>query len=181
MRRSIATLGALIVGTLAFAAGGASGEPRTVAASCSASELSAVYVNTTGAMGSRDAEYGFKNTGARQCTLRGYPTVQMLTSAGAKLSTSLSHAATGAMGITLKSVSLAHGAVAYFDLHYASQTGFGTLKCPSSAALRLTAPGEMAGSVLHVTGGEIRPYGGSIPHLHCGIIEVTPVTAKRFQ
>jgi len=179
--RAIAALAVLCGGTLALTAFQAGAQLRTVAATCTAGELRVVYVNTTGAAGSRDAEYGFTNTGTASCTLRGYPTVQMLTSSGAKLSTTLSHAAAGAMGIPLKTVPLAHRAAAYFDVHYASQTGFGTLKCPTSAALRLTAPGQMAGTVLHGAGGEIQPYGGSIPHLHCGIVAVTPITGKRFQ
>jgi hypothetical protein len=178
-RMSVLALGAL--GGLALGAGIVHAQLRVATAACSASQLGVEYVNTTGAMGSRDGEYGFKNIGMHACTLSGYPDVQMLTHTGAKLKTLYGHAAPGAMGITLKTVSLAHAAVAYFDIHYASQTGFGNLSCPTSAALRLTAPGQMVGEVLHGKGGAIQPYGGSQTHLECGTVRVTPVTATRFQ
>lgn len=138
-------------------------------------------MSTTGAMGSRDAEYGFKNLSTHPCELTGYPRVRMLTKSGGALSTTEQHAP-GALGITTTQVTLGHNAVAYFDIHYASSTGYANLKCPPSAALKLTAPGDTTGLLLHGSAGRIQPYGGgSTLHLHCGIVHVTAVTAKRFQ
>jgi hypothetical protein len=148
---------------------------------CAVSQLSPVYVSSTGAAGSVDGEYGFESLSGRRCRLVGYPTVRMLTRPGAALSTTERHAARGAFGITAKPVSLDHGSVAYFGIHYAAATGFGNLKCPTSAALRLTAPGDATGLVLHGPGGRVRPFGGTTVHLHCGIVYVSPLTANRFQ
>jgi hypothetical protein len=146
---------------------------------CSAGQLAAVYVNATAGAGSRDAEYGFRNLG-RPCTLRGFPGVVMLAGSGAALPTTEQHAP-GAYGIPVTLVPLGHGAAAYFGVHYASQTGYDGLSCPTSAALRLTPPGTTGGLVVRGRGGTIQPYGGTIPHLHCGIVHVSPVGARRFQ
>jgi len=148
---------------------------------CSPGGLAAVYVDSSGAAGSDIVEYGFRNLTTRRCELTGYPAVQMLTTSGGKLSTTDEHAAAGAFGITIKPVPIAHNAVAYFGVVYASATGFANLSCPSSAALRLTPPGATTGLVLKGRGGRIQPYGGTTVHLQCGIVHVGPVTAKRFQ
>ena len=171
----------LATGALALGLPGSGAEAGVSVPLCSVTQLSPVYTNTTGAMGSRDGEYGFKNLGVRRCELKGYPTVQMLTKTGAPLSTTDRHAAPGAIGITARQVTLGQSSVAYFDIHYASSTGFDRLSCPTSAALRLSAPGETTGLVLHGGGGRIQPYGGTTVHLHCGIVFVTPVTRQRFQ
>lgn len=171
---------ALAVGALILALTGAMARASTSTPLCTARQLSAVYVDSSGAAGSIDGEYGFENTSTQRCEITGYPRVQMLKASGEKLSTT-EQLAPGAYGITVKPVLLAHKAIAYFGLHYAAQTGYGNLKCPTSAALRLTPPGPSVGLVLHGIGGKIQAYGGSIPHLHCGILEVSAVSAKRFQ
>jgi len=148
---------------------------------CSGGRLKAVYVRTTGAMGTVAGEYGFENTSASRCRLTGYPTAQLLTASGAKLASSSSHAAAGAFGITVKPVVLGRGAIAYFAVVYHSQTGFGRLTCPASAALELTAPGTSTGLVLKGPAGQIAAYSGSQVHLRCGLLRVSPVTAKPFQ
>jgi hypothetical protein len=165
-------------GAVAAVAVGAS--PAGAAGSqCSAGQLAAVYVDATAGAGSRDAEYGFRNLG-RPCTLSGFPGVVMLAGSGAVLPTTEQHAP-GAYGIAVRQVPLGRGAVAYFGVHYASQTGYDGLRCPTSAALRLTAPGTTAAPVVRGRGGMIQPYGGTIPHLRCGIVHVSPVGARRFQ
>jgi hypothetical protein len=171
--------GFAIVALAASALGGtaAYADPTS---SCSASALSAVYVDSTGAAGSVDREYGFKNRSTKSCDLRGYPTVEMLTSSDRLLSTTEVDAP-GAWGIAVKPISLAAGAVAYFGLHYAAATGYGNLRCPTSSALELTAPGTTRGTELHGRGGRIRPFGGTTTHLHCGIVHVSAITATRFQ
>jgi hypothetical protein len=148
---------------------------------CIGSQLSAVYINSTAAAGTPIGEYGFENLTARTCDLSGYPRVQMLTRTGAALPTTSQRTAKGAFGITATPVTLAKHAIAYFAVTYASQTGFGRLRCPTSAALRLTPPGGTAGLLLKGGDGQIRPYDGTTVHLQCGIVRASPVTAKRFQ
>ena len=160
-------------------AGSVPGSAATAPA-CRPAQLAVLYVSSSGAAGSIDVEYGFRNGSARACALRGFPRVQMLTSSGGALSTTETRAP-GAYGIGTRLVTLALGKVAYFGVHYPSATGFGHLHCPSSAALRLTAPGSGAGLVLRGRGGRIQPYGGSIPHLHCGTVRVSAMSARRFQ
>jgi hypothetical protein len=104
----------------------------------------------------------------------------MLTSSGRSLPTTETHAP-GAYGIGTRPVALAPSKVGYFGVHYPSATGFGRLRCPTSAALRLSAPGTGVGLVLRGRGGRIQPYGGSIPHLRCGTVRVSAVSARRFQ
>lgn len=170
-----ACLGASVLLAPASAPAGAARVPA-----CAAAALSPVYVNTSAGAGSRDGEYGFENHGRSACALRGYPTVQLRASSGAALPTSENHAE-GAYGITVKEVDLARGKVAYFGIHYAAQTGYGTLHCPTSSALALTPPGLTAALVVRGSGGQLQPYGGSTVHLHCGVLDVSALSAKRFQ
>ena len=137
-------------------------------------------MNSTGAAGSTDGEYGFRNRSAHACALAGYPAVRMLRTSGASLSTTELHAP-GAWGITVKPVVLAHGEIAYFGIHFADATGYGRLHCPVSGALELRAPGDGDRLLLRGRGGRIQPFGGTTVHLHCGVVHVSAVTAKRFQ
>lgn len=126
-------------------------------------------------------EYGFENRSSTRCTLLGYPGVQLLTAAGSKLATTVAHTAAGAFGIRAKRVGLSKGGIAYFAIEYHAQTGFGKLSCPASTTLRLTAPGGAAPLTLKGAGGRIAAYSGSQASLRCGVLLVSPVTAKRFQ
>lgn len=104
----------------------------------------------------------------------------MLTAIGSALPTSEHHSA-GAFGLSPQTLRLSHGGAVYFAVHYPAQTGYGSLRCPTSAALLLTAPGTPPGLVLRGTGAAIRAYGGTTVHLHCGMLSVSPLSAKRFQ
>lgn len=149
---------------------------------CSAGQLKAVYVDTTEAMGTWAAEYGFENTSSHLCRLTGYPAAQLLAASGAKLGgSSTRRTAPGAFGITVKPVVFGKGAIAYFAVVYHSQTGFGRLTCPASSAVKLTAPGTSTGFVLKGPAGQIAAYSGSQLALRCGLLRVSPVTAKPFQ
>lgn len=169
----------LLGAVLALAVGAAHGATRSTPG-CAASELTPVFVDSSGAAGSIDVEYGFKNRSTQRCELQGYPTLRMLKASGGSLATTVLHAH-GSWGITVKPVVVAPGSVAYFGIHFAAATGYGRLHCPTSAALRLTAPGTTTGLVLRGRSGRIQPYGGTTEHLHCGIVHVSAVTAKRFQ
>ena len=104
------------------------------APTCRPGQLTALFVNSSGAAGSIDVEYGFGNHSTRSCVLRGFPRLQMLASSGSALPTTEMHAP-GAYGIATSPVTLAPRKVGYFGVHYPSATGFGHLHCPSSAAL----------------------------------------------
>lgn len=74
-------------------------------------------------------------------------------------------------------VQLRPGAKAYFVLQYATQTGYGNLSCPTSAALEVTPPNDYGHLVLTGAAGRLQPYGGTFENLECGQIHVKPVTA----
>ena len=78
-------------------------------------------------------------------------------------------------------VVLASEKTAYFGVLFADQTGYGNLTCPMSAALKFTPPQDTGTVTLHGSATQIAPHGGTTQHLDCGIVHVTPVTAKRFQ
>ena len=147
---------------------------------CATASLGVWVGTTTGAAGSRTAEFGFTNNSSKTCSLYGYPRVQMLTKSGKNQSTT-DEQAPGAMGVQEKTVVLAPGKTAYFGFVYASATGFANLTCPTSGALQFTPPQSTVSIALHGSHAQIAPYGGTTEHLHCGIVRLTPVTAKRFQ
>jgi Domain of unknown function (DUF4232) len=172
-----ALLAAMIaVGAVAGGSAAAPAVPR-----CAAAHLGVWAGPVTGGAGHLLSEFAFVNRGSGRCSLFGYPHVWMLDAAGHPIATTDRNAAPGADGIAEKVVLLAGGRRAYFGVYYADQTGFGNLMCPAAARLRFHPPQQTAALVLSGKGAHIAPYGGSIPHLHCGMVEVTPVTAKRFQ
>lgn len=146
---------------------------------CKTTTLRAWFGKVTGAAGTIAVEFGFTNASPKTCSLYGYPHVQMLTKSGANLSTT-DKKATGSFGIREKTVVLATGKTAYFGILYADQTGYPSATCPTSAALKFTPPQNGRTITAHKL-AYIAPYGMISGHLRCGIIRVTPVTAKSFQ
>lgn len=148
---------------------------------CATRSLEIWVGRSTVAMGTVANEYGFTNTSAKACSLEGYPRVQMLEKSGAMQTTVDHKASPGAFGIEEKIVVVAPGKTAYFGVVFHDQTGFGNLTCPTSAALRLTPPGDTTAITLRGFNAHIAAYHGTIEHLVCGNLSITPVTAKRFQ
>lgn len=161
----------------------ASPTPISDVATCAAGQLQPWAGPKGAAAGSVMSEFAFTNIGTVPCRLRGYPTVQMLTSTGADLQTTDQPAGHGFDSVAVAQVVLAPGARAYFGLYYPDSTGYGLATCPTASALRLTPPGAAVAAALTLTGAgaAIAPYGGStIQQLHCGEITVTPVTSARL-
>jgi hypothetical protein len=172
---------ATIAGVLALGASlPAIGQAGVVTPACTARHLGAWAGPTTGAAGHFLSELAFVNRGASACSLTGSPRVAMLDPHGRPIRTTDHESVSGALGIERKAVVLARGRRAYFGVYYANKTGFGNLVCPTAAKLRLTLPGRHDRITLSGKGAHIAPYGGT-SHPPCGSIEVTPVTAKRFQ
>ena len=147
---------------------------------CAPSALTIWTGRSTTAMGTVAAEFGFTNHSAKTCSLYGYPRVQMLMKSGKNLSTT-DEKAPGAFSIEEKTVVLAPGETSYFGVVYHNQTGYAPSTCPTSAALRFTPPQTTRTVTLQGSHAQIAPYGSSNGHLHCGIVRMTAVTAKRFQ
>jgi hypothetical protein len=174
-----------IVGLVAIAAlfaGLALSAPAGAAVTaCRSAHLGIWAGPTSGAAGTIVSEFAFVNTGTATCSLSGYPRIQMLEVSGARLSTIDSNAV-GFLGVTKPAVVvIAPGKRAYFGAAYPDFTGAGQTRCPTSAALDFTPPGggqpiELTGPKAHIT-----PYAGGEVRLHCGVVRMTAIVAKRFQ
>jgi hypothetical protein len=102
-------------------------------------------------------------------------------SSGHPIPTTYQHTPAGFAGIPQHVVTLATGKRAFFGVFYADQTGYDNLSCPTSSRLRFRATITSPPLILTGAGARIRPYGGTITHLHCGIVQLTPVTGTKFQ
>jgi Protein of unknown function (DUF4232) len=126
-----------------------------------------------GAAGSLGITYIFTNTSATACRLSGFPGLQLLNASGQPLmTTTLRNSNTPSV------VTLEPGRHAWFDIEFPTQTGFGSLHCPTSAALAVIPPNNRTALILRGPGGQIAPYGGDIPHLMCGNIDVSSVLSQ---
>jgi len=150
------------------AAAHASAAPR-----CTTGQLSVTPGAAQGAAGSIGQNVRLLNVSNRTCTLEGYPGLQMLNASGHALAT---HVHRGA-SVTVKArpvhlVTLAPGQKASFDIGYSDATGFSNERCPTSARVEVTPPNDFKAVTVR---WRLQPYGGSIPHLKCGLISVSPV------
>jgi len=118
----------------------------------------------------------FRNTSATTCTLLGYPGMQMLDAAGHPIRTQvLRGTAITVPSVPERVVTLTPGALASFDLGYDDATGYGNDRCPTSARVEITPPNDFRSITIS---WRIQPYGGgSVTHLRCGQITVSPVYA----
>jgi hypothetical protein len=126
-----------------------------------------------GAAGSLGITYMFTNTSATACTLGGFPGLQLLNASGQPLTTT-----TIRNSETPSVVTMQPGRHAWFDIEFPTQTGFGSLQCPTSAALAVIPPNDTTALVVRGPGGQIGAYGGDIPHLMCGTINVSPILTQ---
>ena len=128
-------------------------------------------------MGSRGVTgMAFQNISTKNCTLEGYPIIQMIDSSGNSLPTYAIHMGSFAAPTAGSSViTLGPKAIAKFDLLYAAQTGYGSAICPTSTSVDITPPGSKVALSLD---WKIQPYGGgTIQKLRCGEIKVSPIYA----
>ena len=154
-------------------------QQRTTVVTCRPTALR-LWVGRTGVgMGTMTEDLGFTNIGAKSCSLRGYPRIQMLTASGVALRT-LDQEAPGAFGITVKTLVLGRRATAYFALAYPDGTGYANLTCPASEALEFTPPQTSATVTLRGPNARIQPYGGTIQHLECGIVRVSALSINKI-
>jgi len=157
----------------------ASGSAVASVPRCSAAHLKAWAGPVQGNMGTDLAEFAFINTSSKECSLVGYPRLQMVNGAGQRIATTDRDSPVSAFPeITRKAVVLAKGKRAYFGVFYPDHTGSGTIVCPTAAALELTPPGSTQAVTLRGSGAAITPYAGSNTALGCGLVQPTLVSAK---
>lgn len=146
---------------------------------CRADQLSVRFVRAGVTTGNALVEFGFMNQSTHRCRMKGYPNVEMLTASGGNLPTSVRDTGSFA-SVTRSPVTLRRDGVAYFALYFPDATGYADLTCPTSAALALTPPGSTHAVTFRGHGAQVNPYGGSTIHLHCGEIDVSPITARKI-
>jgi uncharacterized protein DUF4232 len=179
---AVLAAGVVLAGAACGGGGGGSTALRAGAAGrCSSTQLRAWAGGPAAGVGSVLLEFGFVNASDRRCSLIGYPALAMRSAAGKAIKTTELHVSAGFDGIARKLVTLAAGARAYFGVEFTDGAVFKGEVCPTSAQLLLTPPG--AGGEVTLTGARahITPYGGgATPQQACGVVFVSPVTAKMF-
>jgi hypothetical protein len=161
-------------------AGGSVALRAGAAGTCSSTELRAWAGGPPAGAGSVLLEFGFVNASARRCSLIGYPALAMRSAAGKAIKTTELHVSSGFDGIARKLVTLAAGARAYFGVEFTDGPVFKGEVCPTAAQLLLTPPGAGGAVTLSGARAHITPYGGGPMPQSCGVVYVSPVTAKMF-
>jgi hypothetical protein len=184
VRGGLAAALAVGVALAGAACGGGSGGSAAVRSGavgrCSSRELRAWAGGPGAGAGSAFLEFAFVNVSARRCSLIGFPVLAMRSAAGKTIKTTELHLSSGFDGIARKLVTLAAGARAYFGVEFTDGPVFKGEVCPTSAQLLLTAPGAGGAVTLSGARAQITPYGGGPMPQSCGVVYVSPVTAKMF-
>ena len=140
---------------------------------CYTAELTVTPGPAQGAAGSIGQTVRFRNISGHTCTLDGYPGLQMRSASGSALATHIHRGSSVTVSARpVRLVTLGPGRQAAFDIGYAAATGFGNERCPASARVQVTPPNDFKPLTIS---WRLQPYGGSIPHLECGLINVSPV------
>ena len=115
------------------------------------------------------------NVTSSRCVLAGYPNLQMLTSAMRPIPTTTHHGPEMTVPpIRSRLVSLPAGGSATFCVGYSDATGYGTDQCPTARRVAIALPHD---ATLIVIGWRLEPYGGSLQHVRCGMVSVSPIIA----
>jgi hypothetical protein len=180
-RRSLVALGVAVVASVAAVALGQTSTDAFAAATgarCHSSQLRVKLGWAEGALGHIGELVSFENVSATTCALYGYPGLQMLDAGGKPIQTQvLRGIAYTVPSVPERVVSLSPGHEASFHLGYDNATGYGSESCPISARVEVTPPN--AYEPITVV-WRMQPYGGgTIQHLRCGQITVSPVFAGR--
>ncbi|MNH48690.1 Membrane-bound lysozyme-inhibitor of c-type lysozyme [compost metagenome] len=116
---------------------------------CTGSDLKLSVEGGDAGMGNRVTVLALQNTGARTCSLTGYPTVTLADASGGALGAVKAVQEPGnyfAQGTTPTAVSLKPQSKAYFDLAWnvVPHEAEGEKTCPEAKTLRATTPGDTA-------------------------------------
>jgi hypothetical protein len=132
---------------------------------CTGEHLSLKRVGDDAGAGQRAVIFAFTNTSSSPCTLSGHPGFVMLNKAGLPLRGT--HVSKD--GEPVQAVRLAPGGKAWFEITYSACGVGGTgVRCPTSAKVRITAPGTRRAFVLRE---QLDPYRGRV--------EVTSVQSQQ--
>jgi hypothetical protein len=166
----------LVVGVAVQAYAGPATLAQAAGTRCLSAQLTVRLGRAGVALGHVGQVVSFKDSSARSCTLYGYPGLQMLDASGHRIRTEvLRGIAYTVPAAPRRVVVLTPGAEASFDLGFDDSTGYQREKCPTSARVEITPPNAYRPITV---AWRIQPYGGgSVTHLRCGQITVSPVFA----
>ncbi|MGZ4386603.1 MAG: DUF4232 domain-containing protein [Gaiellaceae bacterium] len=141
-RALLLPLSLLALGALGASAGAVTAKPLP---QCSPGQLSGQRLDSTGAAGTIMVSLVFRNRGSSTCTLRGFPSLQML-AGSRRLATHVRHGGLAVLNrrprtVTLRSKARASLLVAYSDVPVGGQRS-----CPRSDAL-LVRPAAASSSI----------------------------------
>ena len=175
-RRVLAAASTLIVAVavaIDAASASAGQDPR-----CQSTQLAVRIGREGAALGHIGVEVRFVNISARACTLYGYPGLQMLDGRNRALATRVHRGVAYTVPTTAERVVILRPrASAAFDAGWDDATGYGLKKCPTSTRVLVTPPNAYRSISVS---WRIQPYGGgTIQHLRCGQITVSPVFGPR--
>jgi cytoskeletal protein RodZ len=147
---------------------------------CHSSDLQ-LHIGPAGvAVGSTTQWAYFVNTSSKPCQLYGFPGLQMLDAQGHAIPTYPHWNKVGSPGIQGTSnptnVTLAPGGAASFSIAWENATGYEGVTCPRSSKIEVTPPNDYHSIVIP---WKIAPYGGDIPHPHCGIVDISAVISGK--
>jgi len=133
---------------------------------CATTALTGSVIGSSGAAGTIETTVALKSTGTAQCSLAGYPGLQMVAASGSNLPTQVLRK--GNYGFTAMApvtVILAPGRSAYFNIGYSDVPVGDETSCPTSASVEVTPPNALDHLVVTAT---LAPCGG-------GTLTVSPV------
>lgn len=141
---------------------------------CATSQLSISEGSSGVAAGHIGLSVKLKNISGTSCTLKGYPRIQMVGAPGHDLRTIVHRGSSYSVpDRQVRLVVLSPGASASFDLGFDDATGYGSDKCPESRMEEVTPPQNTTSLPWAL---RLDPFGGgTIQHLVCGEITVSPV------
>jgi membrane-bound inhibitor of C-type lysozyme len=122
---------------------------QPVSAPCRGAQLRLSTAGGDAGAGRRVSVIGVQNTGARACSLTGYPSVAVLDAQGRPM-TAIRTEQHAAAGNTARSIELAPNGRAYFDVSWTviPHEDKGETACPAAARIRVTPPGDTASATL---------------------------------
>ncbi len=120
--------------------------PSAQTQTCQVNQLSLSLFGSSGAAGTLESTFVFRNTSGGSCALYGFPGAQMLSSAGAVLATQ-----TTVRGGTYpftnfapSHVTLAPGTTAFFNVGYSDVPTGSETTCPMAGELEVTPPNDFS-------------------------------------
>jgi hypothetical protein len=118
----------------------AHGTTTTATIKCQLSQLHIAHVGSQGAAGTEENTFSLTNVSQATCTLFGYPGMQLLSSGGQSLPTTVVRGGgTTVTGMSPQTVTLAPSAVAYFNVTSSDVTTANTT-CSAGTQLEVTPP-----------------------------------------